>query len=94
MVGGVKHGRNMTRLIATLFANNAIPAGGGFEDCIAALMPGKIQEGMKRAETEALKIMRVVKSAPDNPFGDDNEAIAGHILLEIAKKRAKKCPTT
>ena len=89
----MKHGPNMQRIIATLFANNAIPAGGGLEDGIAALMPGKIQEGMKRAEAEALKMMRVVKSAPDNPFGNDNEAIAGYVLRHILelKESAKKC---
>ena len=85
----MKHGPNMQRLIATLFANNAIPAGGGLEDGIAALMPGKIQEGMKRAEAEALKMMLTVKSAPDNPFGDDNEAIAGHLLKLAEEKRRR-----
>ena len=93
MVGGVKHGPSMTRLIAMAFSKNAIPSGGGVADGMAALMPDRFREGMKKAEDEALKMMQAVKSVPENPFGDNNEAIAEYIVelaLEEKMERWKK----
>ena len=48
---------------------------------------------MKKAEDEALKMMQAVKSVPENPFGDNNEAIAEYIVelaLEEKMERWKK----
>lgn len=34
--------------------------------------------------------LRIFKTAPDNPFGDDDEAIAGELLQKIEERQATR----
>ena len=64
----------------------AIPAGSGLEAGIATILEGRLGETMRQGIEWAEKAIALVKTAPDNPYGDDNEAIAGH-LLKLAQER-------
>lgn len=79
-------GPNVKKLIIRRMSMLMIPSGGGLVDGLQALSSkesilGFTQEAIKWVE-EALE---VVKTAPDNPYGDDNEAIAGEILQQLTK---------
>lgn len=83
-------GPNVKRLIIRKMSVDAIPKGGGFGDGIDFLMSGKIGESAKAATAWVKEALRVFKTAPDNPFGDDDEAIAGHILAGIEAREKKQ----
>ncbi len=82
-----KVGPNVKRLIATCGANIAIPPGGGFAAGVNAITSGSLGSIMKEAMEWTFQALDVFKTAPDNPFGDDDEAIAGHILAELEKHK-------
>lgn len=78
---------NINRLIARKISIDAIPKGGGIQDAIGFLMnPTAIYETAKREEEWVGEAIQAVKYAPDNPYGDDDEVIAGVILEEIEKR--------
>lgn len=80
-------GPNVKRLIIHKMAMDAIPDGGGFADGIDFLLSGKLGESAKSATAWVKEALRVFKTAPDNPFGDDDEAIAGAILQKIEERQ-------
>ena len=85
-----KHGTNVTKLITKFIAREAIPAGG---DGVASAMEFfRNAEYRKKvldaAEAKAIQSIELIKTAPDNPFGNDDELIAGELLKKIAERNA------
>lgn len=82
-----EHGKYVTKLITRFFIIEIIPKGGGVDD---ALKYFQDREHRKRvtdaAEKKAIAAIELVKTAPDNPFGDDDERIA-QALLSLDEKR-------
>ena len=80
-------GKNVKRLLAYKVSRDAIPNGGGLGAGIDFLLN---PERMKQVSREALgwieQALFAVKSAPDNPYGDDDEVIAGAILSKLDAK--------
>lgn len=86
-------GPNVRRLIAHKVALDAVPKGGGMGDAIKFIStPGAIGDGLREAARWASAAIAAVKAAPGNPYGDDDEAIAGEILrqVEAIKEKARK----
>ena len=44
---------------------------------------------VSKAKTEMESAINLIRLAPDNPFGSDDEAIAGWLVSEIEKKKAE-----
>jgi hypothetical protein len=81
-------GPNVTKLITKFIAREAIPPGGGLANGIEFFTnPEKRKEILAKAERNAMECIRIIKSAPDNPYGDNDEVIAGIILKKIEQKR-------
>lgn len=82
-------GPNVKKLIAHKMAIDAIPAGGGFAAGLHFLSDKqRIIDGAKAATAWVEQAIATVKSAPDNPYGDD-EAIAGEILRQLEERNRK-----
>jgi len=85
---GRKLGPNVKNLGVMFAAKNAIPEGGGLADGLKFLSSAEsIRSGVMAGMDQALDAIDAVKQSPDNPFGDDDEAIAEHILKEVERKR-------
>lgn len=83
-------GPNMKSLLFRKVALDAIPPGGGFDSGVEAIMnTGKLARLHREAFVWVKEVVEVVKSAPDNPYGDDEEAIAGAILEKLAEQVLK-----
>lgn len=85
-------GPNAKKLLAHFIAREAVPVGGGLADGLNFLTdPFRRQRGMERAIANLDAALAAVKSAPDNPYGNDDEAIAAAILerVESAKETNK-----
>lgn len=80
-----KLGPNTKKLLAHLIALEAIPPGGGLTSGIEFLQNPR--QGIQRAAANLEAALAVVKSAPDNPYGDDDEAIAAAILERIEARQ-------
>lgn len=85
-----KIGPNMKKLIINKMAVDAVPPGGGIQAAIASLNPDKMRENWRNAFLWAVNAIMEVRSAPDNPFGLDEEAIAGEILKQIDERKAEQ----
>ena len=87
-----KIGPNVRRLISKKMALLAIPVGSGKESFSIGLDVLTNREKFASIATEASAWVRaaidVMKTAPDNPYGDDDEAIAGAILQGIEEREA------
>lgn len=84
-------GPNVKKLIARKMSVDAIPSGGGLADGIKFLMsPGRIVAAAREATAWVETAIAAVKAAPDNSFGDDDEAIAGEILRQLEVRRKAK----
>ena len=80
----MKQGPNVKKLITRRMAQLMVPDGGGLADGIRELAsPGNIGERAREATVWVGEYLAAVKLAPDNPYGDDDEAIAEAILNEI-----------
>lgn len=85
-----KYGPNVTKLIIKFVAREAVPPGGGIAEGVEFLRnPERRKQILASAESKAILAIRLIKSAPDNPFGDDDENIAGELLNKI-KERQKE----
>jgi len=81
------HGPNVTKLLSRFIAVEAIPVGGGIADAILFFTdPEKRKLVLVNAEAKCKTALAAIKAAPDNPYGDDDETIAG-VLLEKIKER-------
>lgn len=85
-------GPNVKRLICHKLSVDAVPAGGGFASAIEFLSDQeRIINGARAATDWVQTAIAAVKAAPGNPYGDDDEAIAGEILRQIdERKRAAR----
>ena len=82
---------NVAKLIIHKFSVDAIPSDSGLVDGVRILSdPDAMKRGMEVARRWAIEAIDVVKTAPDNPWGDDDEAIAGEILRRIEEARQKR----
>ena len=83
-----KLGRNLKRLIAFIASRKAIPKGGGIGDAMHAILtPGVMEGHLGQALVEADAMIALIKTATDNPYGDDEEAICEAILDELGVER-------
>jgi hypothetical protein len=81
-------GPNVKRLIMERMAQIAVPAGGGMSDALAVLTDAtRLVATGKEASEWVRQAIAVVKTAPDNPYGEDDEAIAGELLRRVEERR-------
>jgi len=86
-----KHGPNMTKLIIRFMAREAIPPRGGIADGLEFFKnPEHRKEVMAKAEANAIAAIQLIKAAPDNPFGDNDEEIAGILLKKIGERAGRR----
>ena len=80
-------GKNKRRLIALFSSRIAIPPGGSVADGMEVLID---PERLKRITLQAIQMadtaIAAIRLAPDNPYGDDEETIAGAIVAEVEKR--------
>lgn len=82
---------NVTKLAIRIASNKAIPSSGGIADGVKWLLdPERRKADMKEAFDTAAKFIAALKETPDNPYGDDDGAIAGAILEELEKRTTVK----
>jgi hypothetical protein len=85
------YGPNLARLITKFIAREAIPPGGGLADGIEFFTnPERRKQVLAKAEADALAAIRLIKAAPDNPFGDDDEEVAGMLVEKIKEKTERR----
>lgn len=86
-------GPNVRRLIARKMSLLAIPAGSGKDSLARGVEMFTDRDKFMTIATEANAWVQaaidVMKTAPDNPYGDDDEAIAGSILKGIEEREAQ-----
>jgi hypothetical protein len=81
----------MKRLLARVIARKAIPSGGGFADGIKLFTtPGELGKVSRESLEWIDDAIYAIRSAPDNTYGDDEEIIAGVIVMEVEKKLITK----
>ena len=86
-----KYGPNVTKLITKFIAREAVPPGGGLASALEFF--GNAEQRKKvldAAEAKAIQAIQLIKSAPDNPFGNDDEKIASGILEQIQERLLTK----
>jgi hypothetical protein len=82
------HGKNVTRLILQFVPREAIPPGGGLADALLFFQDAEHRKQvLDNAEALAMRAIELIKSAPDNPYGDDDETIAAEILRQIQERK-------
>lgn len=82
-----KLGANLKRLLAMRVAREAIPPGGGLGAGIDFLLnPERVKETTHKALEWCDQAIAAVRVAPDNPYGDDEETIAGVILEQVRRQ--------
>jgi hypothetical protein len=83
----MSQGPNVKRLIAIRIGNAAIPNGceNPMGEGLAFLVDrDRVTQAARAATRWVEEALAAVKSAPDNPYGDDDEVIAGELLRRIA----------
>jgi hypothetical protein len=84
-----KHGPNVAKLIIKFIVREAVPPGGGLASGLEFFSnPERRKQVLKSAEAKTIQAIQLIKSAPDNPFGDDDEQIAGELLSQIEKRQS------
>jgi len=82
-------GPAVKRLIAARMTVLAIPPGTPEPwnaGAVALATPGNISRLAREATAWVTGALLAIKSAPDNPFGDDDEAIATALLNKCAER--------
>ena len=83
-MSGKPIGPKVRTLLAHYIALEAVPPGGGIESGLNFLADAERREqGTRQAMANLAAALEAVKSAPDNPYGDDEEAIAAAILQKL-----------
>jgi hypothetical protein len=86
---GQPMGPNVKKLLIEMIAVEAVPAGRGFGGALEYfLQPEQMNDVNRRAMQKVEDALDAIKAAPDNPYGTDDEVIAGAILSQIEAKRA------
>jgi hypothetical protein len=84
-------GPNVKKLICHKISLDAVPPGGGFQSAIEFLSDKDRIVSSARSATQWVETaLAAVKAAPGNPYGDDDEAIAGEILRQIEEKKTQQ----
>lgn len=84
-------GPNAKRLLAHFIAREAVPSGGGLGDGLNFLInPERRRKGIEKAMSNLDAALAAVKSAPDNPYGADDEVIAAAILERVENVKEAK----
>ena len=88
-------GPNVKKLIVHKMSLLMVPPAGGLAETVALMAkPGGIGGAAKEATVWVEQAIAAAKAAPGNPYGDDDEAIAGEILRQAWKKQGPAtCPT-
>lgn len=81
----MKLGPNQKRLLAYFAARVAIPPGAGMAEGIKAIQ--NIGEVTRTANALMAQAIAAIKTAPDNPYGNDDEDVAAAILSTLEKPR-------
>lgn len=85
-----KHGPNVTKLITKFIAREAVPPGGGLGSAVEFFSNQEHRKKvLEAAETKALQAIELIKSAPDNPYGNDDEQIAGELLKLVSQRESR-----
>jgi hypothetical protein len=79
-----KLGPNAKKLLTHFAARIAIPPGGGLAAGIEAM--SRLGDVTREALAQMDQAIAAVRAAPDNPYGADEETIAGAILGELRKR--------
>ncbi len=83
-----KYGPNVRILITKFIAREAVPPGGGLASAVEFLgNPERRKQVLENAEAKAIQAIQLIKSAPDNPFGDNDEQIASELLSKIQERQ-------
>ena len=83
----VGYGKNVTKLILRFVAREAIPPGKGMGAAVEFFKDaGHRKRVLESAESKAIAAIQLIKDAPDNPYGNDSEVIAGMLLEKIGKR--------
>lgn len=78
-------------LLALFISLEAVPEGGSLQDGLDFLTnPERRRQGFEKAMANMGAALAAVKSAPDNPYGDDDEAIAAAIIERVNAKKAQR----
>lgn len=81
---------NIRQLLAICVARIAIPDGGGLAAAIESLSSKeRIIENSRKGLVLLNQSIEAIKAAPDNPYGEDDEVIAGVILKSLEERRTK-----
>lgn len=79
---------NVAQLVIRKASVDLIPAGASFADGAANMAkPGNLQRALREAKVWVDQAIAAVKSAPNNPYGTDDEEIAAVILKKLEEKR-------
>lgn len=82
-------GPNAKKLFAAFLAKEAVPDGGGLADSMKFFLDKEHRAGViERAAKNFEAGIAAVKAAPDNPYGDDEEAICAAVLARLAQDAA------
>ncbi|KKL17574.1 hypothetical protein LCGC14_2484200 [marine sediment metagenome] len=82
----MQQGPNVKKLIIRKMSKDMVPDGGGLPDALVALAtPGNLSKVAGEATKWVEAAIAVVKTAPDNPYGDDDEAIAEAVLKGLGE---------
>lgn len=87
-------GPNVRKLICHKISLLAVSPNGGMQDALNALtQPGRLLALAREATNWVNAAILAVKSAKDNHFGDDDEAIAAAILKGVDDLKSKRKAT-
>lgn len=82
------YGPNMKKLLTQFIAREAIPPGEGLNAGLAFFTDEEHRKQViEKAEVKMNDAIKAVKTAFDNPYGDDDEAIAEAVLKQIEEKK-------
>ena len=77
-------GPNAKRLLILFMSREAVPPGGGIADGARFFLDAEHRKAVSdKAWDNMNTAINAVKSTTDNPYGDDEEAIAGAILQAV-----------
>lgn len=86
-----KIGPNVKKVATLFMSKDAVPDGGGLLDGVKFLSnPKKIAESYKASVQKVWKNIDEIKAIPSNPYGDDDEAIAGAMLDKLKEVKENK----
>lgn len=82
-------GPNLKKLMIHFMAVDAVPPGGGLQAAVDLIMsPNGIRDSAQRSLAKALAAIDAMRAAPDNPYGNEEEVIAGAFVKQIEERKA------